>query len=102
MSYTFYISPEDSKLFTLFHLLHLSRLIYYSLPKYTSDRAIRMTIPSTQKKWIITGEGKGLDDWQFIEGPIPEVHDNEVLVKLHAATVNPRDHQIPQVGCNLA
>ncbi|KAL7908308.1 hypothetical protein GGI35DRAFT_57803 [Trichoderma velutinum] len=57
-----------------------------------------MANPSTQKKWIITGEGKGLDDWQFIEGPVPEVHDNEVLVKLHAASVNPRDHQIPQGG----
>lgn len=56
-----------------------------------------MALPSTQKKWIIMGREKGLDDLQLVEGPIPKVDDYEVLVKLHAASINPREVQIMNV-----
>lgn len=57
-----------------------------------------MALPTIQKKWIIQGGQKGLDELHFTEGPIPKVDDYGVLVKLHAAGLNPRDYQIPQPG----
>lgn len=60
-----------------------------------------MTLPTVQKKWIIQGGQKGLDELRFIEGPIPKVDGYGVLVKLHAAGLNPRDYQIPQPGVSV-
>lgn len=54
-----------------------------------------MALPTVQKKWIIQGAQKGIDDIRFVDGPIPKVDDYGVLVKLHAAGLNPRDYQIP-------
>ncbi|KAL7893215.1 hypothetical protein HDV63DRAFT_414213 [Trichoderma sp. SZMC 28014] len=57
-----------------------------------------MALPTVQKKWIIQGAQKGIDDIRFVDGPIPKVDDYGVLVKLHAAGLNPRDYQIPSGG----
>lgn len=57
-----------------------------------------MALPSTQKKWVITGQEKGYDELNFTDGPIPTVGDHGVLVKLHAASLNYRDHMIPKVS----
>ncbi|KAH8880313.1 NAD(P)-binding protein [Thozetella sp. PMI_491] len=50
-----------------------------------------MTLPSVQKKWVIMGTKKGLDEFQFVEGSISKVGESQVLVRLHAASVNYRD-----------
>ncbi|PON26972.1 menadione-induced gene-6 [Trichoderma gamsii] len=57
-----------------------------------------MALPTVQKKWIIQGGQKGLEEIQLIEGPIPKVDDYGVLVKLHAAGLNPRDFGIATPG----
>jgi NADPH:quinone reductase-like Zn-dependent oxidoreductase len=57
-----------------------------------------MIIPTTQKKWVIRGQEKGLDELHFTEGPIPKIDDYGVLVKLHAAAINYRDILIPSVS----
>lgn len=57
-----------------------------------------MSLPSTQKKWVIMGQERGFDEYNFTEGPVPTVGDYGVLVKLHAAALNYRDHMIPKVS----
>ena len=61
-----------------------------------------MALPNSQKKWIINGTTKGLDEIQFTEGPVPKMDDFSVLVKLHAAAINYRDIIIPNVSCPSA
>ncbi|KAL7940294.1 NAD(P)-binding protein [Trichoderma barbatum] len=56
-----------------------------------------MALPLTQNKWVIMGQKKGYDELNFAEGPVPTVGDYGVLVKLHAAALNYRDHLIPKV-----
>ena len=63
-----------------------------------STLTIKMTLPSTQKKWIIKGQEKGLDEFELVEGPIPAIDDYGVLVKLHAAALNHRELLIPTVS----
>ncbi|KAI0517807.1 hypothetical protein F5B22DRAFT_101093 [Xylaria bambusicola] len=55
-----------------------------------------MAQPTTQKQWTVTGAGKGLDTLQFGDAEVPTVGDNDVLVKLHAASLNYRDLIIPR------
>ena len=57
--------------------------------------------PRLQNKWVIEGQEKGLDEYKFIQGPIPAVGDYGVLVRLHAASLNHRDHIIPRVKLYL-
>ncbi|KAH7029142.1 zinc-binding oxidoreductase [Microdochium trichocladiopsis] len=52
--------------------------------------------PSTMKQWTITSTEKGFDGLQYTDAKVPEIGDNEVLVKLHAASLNFRDLAIPQ------
>jgi len=54
-----------------------------------------MSIPQTAKQWNVTGTS-GFDDLKFQEAPVPELGDSQVLVKLHAASLNYRDLIIPQ------
>lgn len=52
--------------------------------------------PQTQKQWIITGEN-GFDSLEKKEGvPLEKIGDNDVLVKIHAASLNYRDLVIPK------
>ncbi|TAQ84062.1 hypothetical protein B7494_g7613 [Chlorociboria aeruginascens] len=55
-----------------------------------------MSIPKTTKAWTIQGEN-GFDSLIFdAETPIPELAANEVLVKIHAASLNYRDLMLPK------
>ncbi|KJZ74951.1 hypothetical protein HIM_05682 [Hirsutella minnesotensis 3608] len=55
-------------------------------------------IPKTVKQWNVTKpDGSlGFDALKFSEQPVPELGDSEVLVKMHAASLNYRDLVIPQ------
>ncbi|KAI0438641.1 hypothetical protein F4803DRAFT_565113 [Xylaria telfairii] len=55
-----------------------------------------MSIPSTQKQWTVSGTGKELETLQYVDGEVPKVGDSDVLVKLHAASLNYRDLIIPR------
>jgi NADPH:quinone reductase-like Zn-dependent oxidoreductase len=56
-----------------------------------------MSLPSTQKQWLIQGTDKGFDGLLYQDAPVPAVGDNEVLVRLRGASLNYRDLIIPQV-----
>ncbi|KAB5533487.1 hypothetical protein GE09DRAFT_972875 [Coniochaeta sp. 2T2.1] len=50
-----------------------------------------MSIPQKQKQWVITSGEKGFDGLQSQEAQVPKVGAHDVLVKLHAASLNYRD-----------
>ncbi|KAI1385917.1 NAD(P)-binding protein [Hypoxylon trugodes] len=52
--------------------------------------------PSTTKQWTVAGTDQGFDGLDFVDAPIPKVGENEVLVRLHAASLNYRDLIIPK------
>lgn len=55
-----------------------------------------MSIPQTQKQWTVEGK-TGFDALKFNESaPVPEVGEQEVLVRFHAASLNYRDLIIPK------
>jgi NADPH:quinone reductase-like Zn-dependent oxidoreductase len=65
---------------------------------YTDLSASKMA--STMKQWIVQNKENDFDGLVFQQSaPIPKVGDNEVLVKLEAASLNYRDLTIPKV-CN--
>ncbi|GAB0135309.1 hypothetical protein EsDP_00003652 [Epichloe bromicola] len=55
-------------------------------------------IPKTTKQWNVSSHdgSEGFDALKFSEQEIPELGHSEVLVKLHAASLNYRDLIIPQ------
>ncbi|KAF5516046.1 Zinc-type alcohol dehydrogenase-like protein [Colletotrichum siamense] len=53
------------------------------------------SLPKTTKQWNVVDEG-GLASLRFSEQPVPDLGDNEVLVKLHGAAINFRDLVIHQ------
>lgn len=53
--------------------------------------------PPSQKQWLIQGTGDGFDGLVYQDAPVPQVGENEVLVKMHAASLNYRDLIIPKV-----
>ncbi|KAI8631459.1 hypothetical protein F5Y19DRAFT_423813 [Xylariaceae sp. FL1651] len=55
-----------------------------------------MAIPSSMKQWIVTGTGKGFETLRYVDGDVPKVGENEVLIKVHAASLNYRDLIIPK------
>ncbi|KAK6383432.1 hypothetical protein LTS17_002724 [Exophiala oligosperma] len=55
-----------------------------------------MTAPSVQKKWVIHGTKRGLDEYKLEQGPVAKPDGHQVLVKLHAAAINFRDIMIPR------
>ncbi|KAK4096225.1 alcohol dehydrogenase-like protein [Parathielavia hyrcaniae] len=55
-----------------------------------------MSIPNTQKQWLISGADKGFDGLVFQDAAVPKPGANEVLVRLHGASLNYRDLLIPQ------
>ncbi|KAJ0419765.1 zinc-binding dehydrogenase [Aspergillus carlsbadensis] len=52
-------------------------------------------IPQTTKQWTVEGFD-GPSSLKFSEVPIPSLQDNEVLVQIKGATLNPRDLLITQ------
>ncbi len=56
-----------------------------------------MSLPTTQKQWLIQGTGDGSDTLQYQNALLPKVSDKDVLVKLYGASLNYRDLLIPQV-----
>jgi NADPH:quinone reductase-like Zn-dependent oxidoreductase len=56
-----------------------------------------MSIPKSQKQWLVQGTDKGIDGLIPQDNvPIPDVGDNEVLVRLRGASLNYRDLIIPR------
>ncbi|KAL4878468.1 hypothetical protein BJY04DRAFT_113243 [Aspergillus karnatakaensis] len=52
--------------------------------------------PSTQKQWSVQNKDNDFDGLKYDDAPVPKVGENEVLVKLHAASLNYRDLVIPK------
>ncbi|KAL1956440.1 hypothetical protein VTO42DRAFT_7327 [Malbranchea cinnamomea] len=52
------------------------------------------SIPKTTKQWNVVGYN-GFDSLKFSEQPVPELGDNQVLVKIQGASLNYRDLIIP-------
>ncbi|KLU87036.1 hypothetical protein MAPG_06042 [Magnaporthiopsis poae ATCC 64411] len=51
----------------------------------------------TTDQWIVNGTEKGFDELEYQKNvPVPNVGDNDVLVRLHGATLNYRDLIIPK------
>jgi NADPH:quinone reductase-like Zn-dependent oxidoreductase len=52
----------------------------------------------TANAWVLDDQ-KGIDSLRLVEsGPIPDLGDSDVLVKLHAASLNYRDLVIAKVS----
>lgn len=49
------------------------------------------------KQWVVETKEKDFDGLSLKEAPVPKAGDYEVLVKLHAASLNYRDLIIPKV-----
>lgn len=54
--------------------------------------------PSTMKQWVVQDKEHDLDGLVYKDAAVPKVGENEVLVKLQAASLNYRDLIIPKVG----
>lgn len=54
---------------------------------------------TTMKQWVVETKDKDFDGLVFKDAPVPKVGENEVLVKLNAASLNYRDLVIPKVHC---
>lgn len=54
--------------------------------------------PSTMKQWVVESKEKDFDGLSLQKAPVPKVGENEVLVKLQAASLNYRDLIIPKVN----
>ncbi|KAJ5300872.1 Elongation factor G [Penicillium atrosanguineum] len=52
--------------------------------------------PSTMKQWVVESKEKDFDGLVYKDAPVPKVGESEVLVKLHAASLNYRDLIIPK------
>lgn len=55
-----------------------------------------MAAPQSMKQWVITGTENDFDGLKYEDAPVPKVGENEVRVKLHAASLNYRDLIIPK------
>lgn len=52
--------------------------------------------PSTMKQWTITSTEKDFSGLEYGDVPLPKVGENDVLVKIHAVSLNYRDLIIPK------
>ncbi|KAK3346382.1 hypothetical protein B0T25DRAFT_278173 [Lasiosphaeria hispida] len=55
-----------------------------------------MSVPTTQKQWLIQDKDHDFDGLVYQDSPVPKVGENEVLVKLYGASLNYRDLIIPK------
>jgi NADPH:quinone reductase-like Zn-dependent oxidoreductase len=55
-----------------------------------------MSLPTTQKQWLVQGSDKGFDGLVYQDAPVPSVGDNDILVRLRGASLNYRDLIIPR------
>ncbi|KAK4119768.1 alcohol dehydrogenase-like protein [Parathielavia appendiculata] len=55
-----------------------------------------MSLPTKQKQWLVAGTDKGFNGLFFQDAAVPKPGDNEVLVRLHGASLNYRDLLIPR------
>jgi NADPH:quinone reductase-like Zn-dependent oxidoreductase len=53
--------------------------------------------PATMKQWVVQDKEHDFDGLIYKDTEVPEVGENEVLVKLQAASLNYRDLIIPKV-----
>lgn len=53
--------------------------------------------PSTMKQWVVEGQNEEFDGLIYQDALVPKVGENEVLVKIHVASLNYRDLIIPKV-----
>jgi len=49
------------------------------------------------KQWSVKGKTDGFDELVYEDVPVPKISENEVLVKMKAASLNYRDLIIPKV-----
>lgn len=52
----------------------------------------------TMKQWVVQDKEHDLDGLVYQDATVPKVGENEVLVKLEAASLNYRDLIIPKVA----
>ncbi|GES62468.1 zinc-containing alcohol dehydrogenase [Aspergillus terreus] len=52
--------------------------------------------PAQMKQWTVLNKDNDFNGLSYGDAPIPKVGDNDVLVKLHAASLNYRDLVIPK------
>lgn len=55
-----------------------------------------MSVPASQKQWVVQGQDKGFDGFVYTDGAVPKVGDTDVLVRLRGASLNYRDLIIPK------
>ncbi|KAK3290196.1 alcohol dehydrogenase-like protein [Chaetomium fimeti] len=55
-----------------------------------------MSLPTSQKQWLIQGTGQGFDSLVYQDAPIPKLGADDVLVQFQGASLNFRDLLIPQ------
>lgn len=62
----------------------------------TTQPQIAMSLLTTMKQWVVQTDKKDLDGMVFVDAPLPQVGENDILVKLHSAALNYRDAAIPK------
>lgn len=65
------------------------------LPVLNETDMTAQSIPKTTKQWNVAGHD-GVESLEFTEQPVPQLGDNQVLVRIHGASLNFRDIVISQ------
>ena len=59
-----------------------------------------MSLPKTTKAWVLDSQCEDFAGLKLLnELPIPEIKDDEVLVKIFAVSLNYRDLVVVKVSC---
>lgn len=56
-----------------------------------------MSAPTSVKQWVVADNKHEFNGLKLQDAPIPKVGDNDVLIKIHAASLNYRDLAIARV-----
>lgn len=78
-------------------VLEISSCTTYPEALYISITVQIIMAPTTMKQWVVESKEKDFDGLVYQDAPVPNVGENEVLVKLQAASLNYRDLIIPKV-----